>query len=294
MTWEKLPSPRKRSYPFNEPVRSSTTVDANSNVNTRAEGYNDPAAGYNMNRSSMADSVNAGGTNAIQRSLATPNYAAGSNVVQRSTSQITMNSNQIPTSIDSAEFKCGICNFRSTVYVQLELHLETKHSFEMFLSCVLCHKYFPNRHTFSIHRQLQHQDKDYFRCPHCGNGFGTEECLFHRQECKAQVSQPATSTSYDEPQATTVRSGAIQRFNEDASANIIDDEVRQVVASSLQTEIAKLRSGVALENVVTSTKDTVNIGMTSEVMRAEGYNDPAAGYNMNRSSIAENMKGMTL
>ena len=111
MTWEKLPSPRKRSYPFNEPVRSSTTVDANSNVNTRAEGYNDPAAGYNMNCSSMADSVNAGGTNAIQRSLATPNYAAGSNVVQRSTSQITMNSNQIPTSIDSAEFKCGICNF---------------------------------------------------------------------------------------------------------------------------------------------------------------------------------------
>ena len=99
---------------------------------------------------------------------------------------------------------------------------------------------------------------------------GTEECLFHRQECKAQVSQPATSTSYDAPQATTVRSGAIQRFNEDASANIIDDELRQVVASSLQTEIAKLRSGVALENVVTSTKvtstkDTVNIGMTSEV-----------------------------
>ena len=35
----------------------------------RAEGYNDPAARYNMNCSSMADSVNAGGTNAIQRSL---------------------------------------------------------------------------------------------------------------------------------------------------------------------------------------------------------------------------------
>ena len=73
----------------------------------------------NIKSSFIADSVNAGGTNAIQRSLATPNYAAGSNVVQRSTSQITMNSNQIPTSIDSAEFKCGICNFGSTVYVQL-------------------------------------------------------------------------------------------------------------------------------------------------------------------------------
>ena len=46
------------------------------------------------------------------------NYADGCNVVQRSTSQITMNSNFNQrltgevTSIDLAEFKCGICNLK--------------------------------------------------------------------------------------------------------------------------------------------------------------------------------------
>ena len=202
MTWEKLPSSRKRSYPFNEPPGSSSTPS--SNIDRSADGYRDLAAGYNnnMNRTSVADGGNAGRTNAASRNLSTPNSTNLSNAVQRSSSQITMNSsfNQRSTeeasSIDATEFKCGICNFKSTVYVELLLHLQTQHNFEMFLSCVLCHEYFPNRNTFSIHRQMMHKDKDYFRCPHCGNGFGTEECMYHRQECKAQqFGQPTTNTS---------------------------------------------------------------------------------------------------
>ena len=204
MTWEKPPSPRKRSYPFNDPLGSSSAL--NSNIDTGAEGYRDLAAGYNnnMNRTSVADCGNGSGTNALARTLSTPNSANRSNIGQRSSSQITVDSsfNQRPSGeassieLDGTEFKCGICNFKSTVYVELLLHLETQHSFEMFLSCVLCHEYFPNRSTFTIHRQMAHQDKDYFRCPHCGNGFGTEECMYHRQECKAQqFGQPATNTS---------------------------------------------------------------------------------------------------
>ena len=200
MTWEKLPSPRKRSYPFNEPLGSKS----NSNIDTHAEGYRDIAVGYNnnINCTSVVDGGNAGGTNTAPRTSSTPNYANCSNAVQRSSSQVTVNSsfNQRPpgeiSSIDVTEFKCGICNFKSTVYVQLSLHLEKQHSFEMFLSCVLCHEYFPNRSTFTIHRRMAHQDKDYFRCPHCGNGFGTEECMYHRQECKAQqFGQATTNTS---------------------------------------------------------------------------------------------------
>ena len=221
MTWEKRPSPRKRSYPFNEPMGSSSTVSADCTIDTPTGDYNDPAADYNVNMNciSMADGGNAGRTNTTQRTLPMPNYADRSNVVQRSTSQITMNSNfnQRPTgevtSIDSAEFKCGICNFTSTVYVELSIHLERQHRFEIFLSCVLCHEYFPNRGTFTIHRKMKHPDKDYFRCPHCGNGFGTEECMYHRQECKAQqFSQPATNTGYIAPPPFPVRSGTIHNL----------------------------------------------------------------------------------
>ena len=241
MTWEKRPSPRKRSYPFNEPVGSSSTVSAGSNVDMRAGRYNDFAAGYNvnMNCTSTADRGNAGRTNPTQRALPMPNYADGCNVVQRSTSQITMNSNfnQRPTgevtSIDSAEFKCGICNFTSNVYVELSIHLERQHRFEIFLSCVLCHEYFPNRGTFTIHRKMKHPDKDYFRCPHCGNGFGTEECMYHRQECKAQqFSQPATNTGYNAPRLPSVRSGTIQNV-QSRQLSAQNTSPRQTVTNAL-------------------------------------------------------------
>ena len=144
-TWEKLPSPRKRSYPFNEAVGSSSTGNADSNFNMRTGGYSDPAAGcnVNMNHTGMTGCENPGRTNTTQRTFPTPNHADRFNRVQRSTSQITMNStfNQRPTgevtSIDSAEFKCGICNFTSAVYAEPSIHFETQHSFQMFLSCVL-------------------------------------------------------------------------------------------------------------------------------------------------------------
>ena len=123
----------------------------------------------------------------------------------------SINQREVRPSINTSEMKCGICDFKSTIYAQLLAHLEN-HSFETFLSCVLCNQYFPNVQTFSIHRRLVHRDQQYFICPHCENGFGKEECIYHRQECRAkqpthltsQTPRPARNTSI-----VPVNSGAV-------------------------------------------------------------------------------------
>ena len=226
MTWEKPPSSspsRKRSYPKDNPggITAAKVAARNASPTTLARPYNVPgvqivpntqnpivrnmgntATGVNSipSRTNIAmlspTSLSPRSTSDIGRSTNMPQASANRYVTVQNFSQ---GSSLNVSAMDKVEYGCGICSIKVGEYAELSQHLETAHEFHIFLSCVLCHEYFPNRYTFIIHRQLKHKDQNYFRCPQCNVGFGTEECQYHRQECRPPQSQAAPP---NKPQAT--------------------------------------------------------------------------------------------
>jgi len=80
--------------------------------------------------------------------------------------------------------KCPTCNKSYLTASHLKYHMDAIHSATIRFDCKICHKSFPYKTSYKLHKRLHTGDRP-FTCPTCGKGFITRAAVCAHEKTHA-------------------------------------------------------------------------------------------------------------